>query len=298
MMSNHGESPLSAGPLTESTFGRALYRLRRRKSLTGHALAERAGMSQAKISRLENGAPAAPVDVHRLAEALELTDDEERRLVELADQAHDRLTDWRSAQPNVASRQRFVGDLEASTAEFRVFQPAVVVGLLQTSDYARSVMTSFATELGATKNAESTSDVASAIAARMDRQRILDDPGKHFHIVMTESVLQNRVCRPTQMAAQMERLREVRAKPNVTLGIVPADSDLIIAPYHGFELMDDRYVFLDLFNTSLLSGGRGTVKSYRQVFDVLERSATTLTEPILQRYQRHYAKLSIEEIAG
>ena len=282
-------------PPDAETFGKALFRLRRDRQLSGHLLAQRAGMSQAKISRLENGAVAAPADVRKLARALDLSVEEERRLAELALQVHELLA-GRPARSDVVARQRFVAELEAATDEFRIFQPAVVVGLLQTSDYARAVMTSFRAELGAGGTVAPTADVATAVAARMERQRILDDHGKHFHIVMTESVLRNRVCRPTHMVAQVERLREVAAQSNVTLRIVSCDAELIIAPYHGFELMDDRCVSIDLFNTSLMSGHRGTVDSYRRVYDALERSARADVARLLDRYARRYAEIAISEM--
>ena len=73
--------------------------------------------------------------------ALSLTADEERHLVELAVRVHDVFA-ARPARSDIVARQRFVGDLEAAPTEFRIFQPAVVVGLLQTGDYARAVLAS------------------------------------------------------------------------------------------------------------------------------------------------------------
>jgi Domain of unknown function (DUF5753) len=115
---------------------------------------------------------------------------------------------------------------------------------------------------------------------------------------MTESVLRNRVCRPTHMAAQVDRLREVAAQPNVTFKVVPFDAQLLIAPYHGFEVMDDRCVSIDLFNTSLMSGARIAVESYRRVYDALERCATADVGTLLDRYARRYAELSIEGMSA
>ena len=277
----------SAG--TGHTVGEVLARLRKRAGLTGHQLGALAGMSQAKISRIETGAALVdPKDVTILAHALKVSRDDERRLVEQAERAHNQMTDWRPAQLGVADRQRDVAQLEGTTREFRVFQPAVIVGLLQTSEYARAIITKFQTELASSRIAASSVVVSEAVSARVQRHEVLAEPQKHFHFVMSESVLSNRLSRPTDMLAQIDRLREVARQDNVTLRIVPAEARWAIPPYHGFELLDDRCVLVDLFNTTLMSRGRSDIRLYREVFDSIEQQATTEIDPILDRYLDFY----------
>jgi transcriptional regulator with XRE-family HTH domain len=276
----------------EEPVGVTLARIRRAKKLSGKALGELAGMSQAKISRIENGITTVePEDVRALARALQVSGELEHRLVDAVDRAHDRMTDWRPTQADVADRQRDVARLENTTREFRVFQPAVVVGLLQTSEYARAVFSRFQIELDSSDIAESSATVADAVSARVRRHEVLAEANRHFHFLMAESVLSNRLCRPADMVAQIERLRDVARQDNVTLRLIPADNEWAIPPYHGFELMDDRCVLVDLFNTSLMSRGRADVGLYRRVFDALEEQGTTEIDPILDRYLDHYLDL-------
>jgi hypothetical protein len=89
---------------------------------------------------------------------------------------------------------------------------------------------------------------------------VLAEPQRRFFFVIAESVLANRVCGPADMLAQLERLREVARQPNVDLRVIGQDAQWPIAPYHGFVLMDDRCVLVDLFNTSLMSRGRRIVR--------------------------------------
>src|SRR5690349_13472042 len=78
------------------TVGAELARLRRAANLTGSQLARRVDMSQAKISRIENGVGhTTPDDVRALAETLGAPRETVDRLVEEAEQALDRMTDWR-----------------------------------------------------------------------------------------------------------------------------------------------------------------------------------------------------------
>lgn len=125
------DSTESLDPNDHIALGPAIARLRRRARLTGQQLGQAVGMSQAKISRIENGVSAVdPHDVPRLAQALNASADETRRLLEMAESGHDRMTDWRPTQLGAADRQREFAQLEATTREFRVLQSAVVVGLL------------------------------------------------------------------------------------------------------------------------------------------------------------------------
>jgi len=78
----------------------------------------------------------------------------------------------------------------------------------------------------------------------------------------------------------------------VTLSIIPGDADLSIPTYHGFELLDDRYVMVDLFNTTMMSRGHADTSLYRQVFDNLEEAGTTEIDDVLDKYFEIYLDLS------
>jgi transcriptional regulator with XRE-family HTH domain len=276
--------------------GAILARWRKRKKLTGQALAERVGMSQAKISRLETGAVAAePGDVRRLAEALEMPPDEKERVVDLAEHTDYQLTDWTSAQHDLAAFQREVNRIESAARELRVFQPAVAPGLVQTSEYARSIMSAVKDEVADARLADSEIAVSEAVNARMQRNQVLLEPHREFHFLITEQVLRNRVCKPAGMIAQIARLSEVAGYPNVELRVVPDDAELPIAPYHGFVVADDRWVAVDLFNASLKSNVRRTARAYRHVFDALERVAVSDIDDLLDRYQSHYARMLLKD---
>jgi hypothetical protein len=185
-----------------------------------------------------------------------------------------------------------MGQMEAKTREFRVFQPAVIIGLLQTSEYMRVLLQRIHRELVPATTDEPSGVVSEAVSARVRRHEVLTDQRKHFHFLMSESVLSNRVCRPIDMLAQIERVREVATQENVTVRIIPADVQWPIPPYHGFELLDDTVVTVDLFNTTLMSRDRMDIVLYQQVFDDLVELGTTEIDPILDRYLEIYLELS------
>jgi len=274
--------------------GVALARLRRHANLTGAQLGRRAGMSQAKISKIETGSVnASAEDVERLGTALGLDRAEVDRLARQAEHERDSVKDWRAGHDDPATWQREIAELEAGAHALRVFQPAIVSGLLQTSDYARSALA--AVHDAWTEPARRQSVIAEAVSARMQRQEILDNPAKRFHFVMPETLLQNRLGRPDEMLVQLHRLQDVAQLDNVTLAIIRSDVQWPYPPLHGFSLVDDRHVIIDLFNTIVVTEGRSDLRLFREIFDALENSATQDIRPILDRYRHQYLQLAAEQ---
>lgn len=291
-MTTSPSAPL--GP--DESVGAALLRLRRARRLTGAQLADRVEMSQPKISRIERGRGLPdPEDVGRIARALGADEDLVRQLMDRAESAHDRMTDWRPTAVGLAGRQRSLADWEAESQVVRDFQPAVVPGLLQTSGYARFSLRAFQSLIAQDStppadNAALTADAAlfAAVSERMRRQEALADSGKSFLFVITETVLRSRFCPAAEMVAQIDRIRQIADAPNVTIQILPDDAFVDLAPMHGFTLLDDRLIIVDLYNTGLISRGRNDARQYRQVFDWFEGRAETDIDPILARYEALY----------
>jgi transcriptional regulator with XRE-family HTH domain len=269
--------------------GVTLARLRRKAGLTGSQLGKRIGMSQAKVSKIETGATSpSPEDVERLATELGADPAEIERLAHQAEDQRDRVMDWRFGRNDPATWQREIADLEAGAGELRVFQPAVISGLLQTSEFARSVFTTV--QDAWRDSAGRRTGVSEAVSARVQRQQILDAPDKQFHFVMPETLLHNPLMGPEEMLGQLKRLRDVAGQDNVTMSMIPQDVRWPYPPYHGFSLLDNRYVIIDLFNTIVVTRGQSDIRLYREVFDALESSATRDIEPILDRHRRQYLK--------
>ncbi len=292
------DSPRSlriSGDYERLSVGPELAKLRKQRGLTGQALAKLAGMSQSKISKIEVGSVIpSPEDVDRLARALGASDDHVAALVERAEGHQDELVDVRFTGRRMISTQQDLASLERKARSVHVFQPAVVPGLLQTTEYARAVLSDYAEvfveAFGGSGGDEKA--VPPAVTARVARQEVLYDTGKTLHLLMTETVLMNRVCSPADMLAQIERIRTVAGYPNVTIGIVPATTQLSYPPLHGFHLLDDRSLMIDLANTSLISRGREVLRIYRTVFDYFAGQATIDIGPILDRYTEIYADLA------
>jgi transcriptional regulator with XRE-family HTH domain len=276
----------------DEPIGAVLARMRRAKGLTGGDAGRLAGMSQPKVSRIENGKGIPdPEDIGRLARALGADEEFARQLVERAETSQNRMTDWRPSPIGLTGSQYTVGALEAAVGTLRCFDPTVIPGLLQTSEYARSLLTTFQRYWVPDLSRTAVSAVLEAVSARVRRQEILSDTSKSFRFVVTEAVLTNHFCAPDDMLGQIRRLRQLNAQyDNVSVRIVRERAQSPLPPLHGFVLFDDHEVLVDLFNTALSSQGRLDARLYREVFDVFEAESVSDIDPILDEYHRHYAE--------
>ncbi len=137
----------------------------------------------------------------------------------------------------------FVG-LEEAASLIRAYEPQAVPGLLQTADYARAL-----TRAGFP--AAPAAEVERRVALRLARQALLTRPdAPHLWAVVDEAVLHRRVGGPGVLGAQLDRLLEAAALPNVTLQVLPLAAGAhpaMFGPFHVFrfpaaELGDIVYV--------------------------------------------------------
>ena len=281
----------SAPSGADDSLGPTLARLRKGMGITGAQLGKLVGMSQSKISRLENGVGLPdPKDVGLVARKLGADDEVVGHLVELAENLSNHMTDWRHTATEPATMQRHMGQLETKTSVIRVFQPSVVVGLLQIHGYAHAVLSKLSPSPDPSREA-----ILDAVNERMKRQASLSDPRKTFHFVMAETVLMNQICPPAVMEAQIDWLRKMSARNNVTVAFVPVDTEWKAVPLHGFALLDEAAVEVDVSTTGLTSFGGAEVRAYRRIFDSFVEQAVTEIDSILDRHTEHYLDLSQRE---
>jgi transcriptional regulator with XRE-family HTH domain len=242
--------------------GAWLHRLRREAGLNGKQLAARLGWAPSKVSRIEHGrqTPSA-ADIEGWAAACGAPE----AAAELAARLHALDTHYvtwrRSLRAGHAPRQRVAQELESRLSRLRVFEPTMIPGLLQTAEYARSLFVALSALQG------TPDDVSAAVQARMERQRVLYEPGRDFHFLLTAGALRARVCPGEAHRGQLDRLLAVASLDGVRVGVLPDAALLPFAPLHPFWIHDAHLVQVETWTAEINVTSAPEVSVYERVFD-------------------------------
>ncbi|WP_330239174.1 Scr1 family TA system antitoxin-like transcriptional regulator [Streptomyces sp. NBC_00525] len=236
--------------------------------LTGTALARKLGWPNSKVSKLELGKQTAtPEDLEQWAIACgQATSYGELRARLAGFESH--IRSWRR---QLAGGHKAVQDVhneaQANSKVLRAWESSWVVGVLQTPDYARAVLTR-SVELH-----RSPRDVEEAVRARIRRQELLYSGGRRYHVILWEPVLRSLVCSPSVLATQLDRLMGVVGMDTVELGIVPLTASLKVPPGLGFWIYDDREVVTEAWHAELWLDDADSVALYLRTWKTLRESA-------------------------
>jgi len=249
--------------------GGQLRQLRESAQLSGKALAERLRWQPSKVSRLENARQTATEDdVVVWAQAVRASPQMTDELITQALALLERHDGWKQRhRSGLAAIQEDIRDLEANTKLFRVFEPAILPGLLQTAEYARHVFRKV-------KRLYSAADqIDVAVRVRMQRQEILYDRGRTFRFVIYEAALRGRLTPIDVMRGQLDRLLAVSTLPNVEVGVIPFTEELPAAPIHGFWIYNEALVGVATMTKDLTLRDSDDIAFYVRAFDDFAKSA-------------------------
>lgn len=213
-----------------------LFRLRKTAGLTGDQLAARLGWSEktgrTKVSKIENGRQQPSAEDIRDWTAATGHPEQAPELLELLADVQTVHTRWRRRlRGGQAAIQEDISRRTQAAKRIRNAEIALIPGLLQTSGYARAIITQVSAVYG-------TNDIGAAVQARMRRQDVLYDQSKIFEFVITEAALRLLPCPLQVMLGQLDRLMSL-GLDNVTLGIIPFGTELPLVPFSSFLLLDD-----------------------------------------------------------
>ncbi len=238
--------------------------------MTIDVVAGRLGCSPSKISRIETGySSATPRDVRDMLTFYGVAGSECDELVQIAREA--RQKGWWHPYSAVLT-SAYVG-LEAAASSVRAYEQQVVPGLLQTADYARAMICAARPDISA-------DDVDRRVRVRLGRQALLtqDDP-LHLWVVLDEAVVSRPVGGDTVMRAQLRRLAEASALPNVTLQVLPFETGAHAGMDGTFAILDfpepddPAAVFAENATGGLFLEKRDELRKYAFIFDHLRAAA-------------------------
>ncbi|WP_405759999.1 helix-turn-helix domain-containing protein [Streptomyces sp. NBC_01420] len=225
--------------MNRSELGAALRALRNASGKEAKAVARGAVMSASKLSKVETGrlSPSAD-DVDRILTAIGVSDDVKAEYMDAARAVATQATAWRLIQrAGLHKAQQRLRETEARTGLLRVFQPALVPGLLQTPEYMRAILSR--------RDDLTAETVRQTVSARLERQAALYDGTKRFQFVITEPVLRWLIVPNLVMAGQLDRIASASRLPNVDVRVVPLAGRKHDIPNHAFVISDDRTVSVE-----------------------------------------------------
>ena len=159
-----------------------------------------------------------------------------------------------------ASYQRQLLKEETRTRHFRIFNPAVIPGALQTHEYAATRLTEFADMVSIP------ADVEDTVTARMERGRLLLSGDRLFHFVLGEHALRAALADPDVMQDQLRHLLEVSRLPRLRLGILPTRTRHYMT-FCGFWIFDNRVVQLETYSAAITVTQPREIAMYAKVFE-------------------------------
>lgn len=237
-----------------------LLRLRDRAGLSQRVLAAKLGVSFGVVQRIERSQRPTLKQVEEWLTACDVDELTRGRVLLLAEAARSEGRPWDEAFDGRSHLQDTALDDERDARLVRNFQPTIVPGLLQTAEYARSVFA-----LGRTV------DVPAAVAKRLDRQRLLHEPGRMFEFVVTESALRY-APGSRALAGQTQHVASLATLETVAVVVVPAES-LPLIPWHAFVLIYPAdgapFVKLELFHGPQQITDPGAVATYVEAWERL-----------------------------
>ncbi|GAA4733900.1 helix-turn-helix domain-containing protein [Phytohabitans rumicis] len=261
--------PSSSGARARKELGARLRQLRKAAGLTGRDIATATGQHVTRISRIENGRqPPTEANLRAWCTACG-AEDELADLLATARAVETAYMEWARA---ARAGMRRLGDLHSiatyqRTSTFRIHEPGVLPGIVQTEAYQRRMLAWWYTFLDAPDDTEAVLDM------RAQRTATALHPSKRIVIVLGEQALRTRRGTPEEHADQLTHLMQVSRLPFVSVGIIPADAQRQAIASIGFWIFDESAVALETPTAAIKVTRPQEVALYLSLFSQLQAEA-------------------------
>lgn len=264
--------PRRPGPSARSRrLAQTLRKIRAEKGASAAEVGKELGMSGSKINRIETCEIGIYLDdLEKLLDFYQVT---QQRRVELLDIArHAEQRSWlRTRNAHFPADWQTWSDFEDEATALRQYSPLVIPGLLQTSEYARSV-------IAATNDSLSEREVDDLVANRMARHELLSRrQSVELHVIMEVAMLEKPSGDVGCHARQLRHLAEEAGRDNVTLQILPSSVGLHAGMAGAFILLaydeEASVVWLEQLVSSLFLEEEEHIEIYQSAWQGLVKGA-------------------------
>lgn len=173
-----------------------------------------------------------------------------------------------SQSPTIGWFARWVEEIEPQSVILQSWDPLLIPGILQTTDYARAIFAATAPP----------DRVEERVRARTGRMRIFDSPSPPtFLALIDEGVLHRPIGGPEVLAEQLRHLLDLIRHPRITIQIVPIAAGCVTGTMSAFALARLRdgseVVSADSILSGHVTGDHDAVMRLKQRYDSIRADA-------------------------
>ncbi|HEY4160643.1 MAG TPA: Scr1 family TA system antitoxin-like transcriptional regulator [Candidatus Saccharimonadales bacterium] len=273
--------PKSVALPATKQIGHLLRSLRKQRRLTSIQLAERAGTSQSKISKIENGYPGS-IDAAFVEKLLTILEPEKTirqqlsvLLSQLSSAGDSPLIYHFTDAPDVLNQ------LQKTATVFRCYVVSGISAVLQIPEYRAAYLK----RLGFADT-----EVQIELGKTIERQEALWDTAKTFYIVMPEMALYTRPADARVQTIQIDRLERTIGLSNVHIGIIPTQAGFSVFETGTFLLYDENVLHIITGDRGIQEDNPDILVNYLNAFDELSHLASFDNEarPLLRKASDYF----------
>lgn len=266
----------------------ALKDARERAGYTQREVATALEWSPSKLLRMENGQVNIGVtDLHALLSQYGVKD--RREVDALAEMARDARRPSPFSTYRAALSEAFLTylEFESSALRIRTFEPLLIPGLLQTPDYAESVVRKYSSA----DTEESV--IQQRVEARLRRQDLFDAPDSpEFYFIIDEAALRRMVgveadgAGQATMPGQLEHLKKMNRRDNVRIQVVRFNAGAhrgLTGSFFHLEFPSE----IPLPDIVYLENARGDAVSYENSADTSQHLTTFFDLEDIATHESH-----------
>lgn len=253
---------------TNRRLGRLLRDARKRRHLTGAKLGAKAGLSQSKISKLENGYPEkiSPEDIENIVNILQPSMTIRHHIRIFMEQEYSSVSAQRVYTFHYANVKRKSWYEAQRKAEMvRGFLVSGVPAVLQTTAYREATLRSVGLD---------EKELGVAMKESMMRQDMLWDKPTAYRFVLLETALYTMPADATVQLAQLDRLDRLIGVSHIEIGVIPVEMGMTTFETGSFMMYDEDIVVKAVGESEIETTERETIMQHVQAFTDLDQKAT------------------------
>lgn len=252
-----------------------LRKARQTSGLTQEQVASEMQWSLSKIIRIEGASTGISAnDLKALLVLYGVTNPGHVNSLLALAQAARKRSSWSAYRDVAPSSLLQLIEYESIATVIRQFESMFIPGILQTEDYARSVIQNYYGERSGSDKLRALVDL------RIQREALFGSENPpSFRFMLDEAVVRRVVGGASVMRHQLMRLLEVAARPNITVEVVPFSAGFhpgMKSPFKVLEFadpVDTDIVFLENPQGDIISDDPEVTLSYREAFERLGKAS-------------------------